>query len=68
MPENWINLYIDGAELYGIFDSLKLIQDRRYAGVMIQTDNLEAIKAIQESSLTNSSSTLIRRIHYLLER
>ncbi|MBA0695832.1 hypothetical protein Goari_002431 [Gossypium aridum] len=35
---------------------------------MIQTDNLEAIKAIQESSLANLSSAFIRCIHYLLER
>ncbi|MBA0823517.1 hypothetical protein Goarm_020244, partial [Gossypium armourianum] len=33
---------------------------------MIQTDSLETVKAIQESSLTNSSSALIRSIHYML--
>ncbi|MBA0757642.1 hypothetical protein Gotri_020726 [Gossypium trilobum] len=39
----------------------------RYDAVMIQIDILEAVKAIQESLLTNSRSVLIRRIHHLLE-
>lgn len=33
---------------------------------MIQTDSLEAVKIIQDSSLTISNSTFIRRIHHLL--
>ncbi|MBA0838759.1 hypothetical protein Goarm_004553 [Gossypium armourianum] len=36
--------------------------DRGYDHVLIQTDNLEAIKAIQESPIGGSSSTLIRKI------
>ncbi|MBA0586918.1 hypothetical protein Gorai_000059, partial [Gossypium raimondii] len=54
------------AELWGILDGLTLIHDRQYAGVMIQTDNLEAVKIIQDSSLTSSNFVLIRRVHLLL--
>ncbi|MFQ6666422.1 hypothetical protein Gotur_032772, partial [Gossypium turneri] len=38
----------------------------RYDALMIQMDILEAVKAIQESLLTNSRSALIRLIHHLL--
>lgn len=58
--------FILDAELWGILDGLKLIQDKRYAGVIIEMDSLKVIKAIQKSSLMNSSFALIRRIHFLL--
>ncbi|MBA0730446.1 hypothetical protein Golax_022436, partial [Gossypium laxum] len=72
--EEWIMRYnrhlgncsILDAELWGILDRLTLIHDRQYAGMMIQTDNLEAVKIIQDSSLTSSNFVLIRRIHLLL--
>lgn len=35
------------AELWGILDGLKLIQRRGHTKVVIQTDCLEAVKAIQ---------------------
>ncbi|MBA0675854.1 hypothetical protein Goari_017375, partial [Gossypium aridum] len=47
-------------------DGLALIQDRRYTGVMIQMDNIEIVKAIQNSSSTVLNSTLIKQIHQLL--
>ncbi|MBA0808438.1 hypothetical protein Gohar_024178 [Gossypium harknessii] len=37
-------------ELWGILDRLALIQDKQFVGVMIQTDYLKAVKAIQDSS------------------
>ncbi|MBA0557248.1 hypothetical protein Golob_014326 [Gossypium lobatum] len=60
------NCSILDAELWGILDGLTLIHDRQYASVMIQTDNLEAVRIIQDSSLTSSNFVLIRRIHLLL--
>ncbi|MBA0818870.1 hypothetical protein Gohar_021894, partial [Gossypium harknessii] len=50
------------AELWGLLDGLGILMDRGYDHVLIQTDNLEAIKAIQESPIGGSSSTLIRKI------
>ncbi|MBA0579751.1 hypothetical protein Gorai_021997, partial [Gossypium raimondii] len=54
------------AELWGILDSLALVQEKQ-GKVLIQTDSLEAIKAIQDSVLTSSRSTLIKWIHHLLK-
>ncbi|KAH1121285.1 hypothetical protein J1N35_004445 [Gossypium stocksii] len=53
-------------ELWGIFNGLTLIHDNRYKGVMIQTYSLEAIKIIQDSSLSSSNYALIRRVYLLL--
>ncbi|KAH1064862.1 hypothetical protein J1N35_029849 [Gossypium stocksii] len=53
-------------ELWRILDGLALIQNMCYDRVLIQIDSLEMVKAIQDSSLSNSNSTLIRRIHHLL--
>ncbi|MBA0660059.1 hypothetical protein Goklo_012113, partial [Gossypium klotzschianum] len=55
------------AELWGILDGLSLIHDSSFAGVMMQTDNLEVVKAIQETSSSILNSALISRIHHLLE-
>ncbi|MBA0612531.1 hypothetical protein Godav_013127 [Gossypium davidsonii] len=57
--EEWImgyNRYLGkcsvfDAELWGILDGLALIQYRRYDGVMIQTDSLEVVKAIQDTKI-----------------
>ncbi|MBA0845216.1 hypothetical protein Goarm_022906 [Gossypium armourianum] len=54
-------------ELWGILDGLKLILDKRFERVSIQTVNLEAVNAIQDGSSENSNSTLVRRIHLLLK-
>ncbi|KAH1045874.1 hypothetical protein J1N35_036658 [Gossypium stocksii] len=37
-----------------------------YDNVLIQTDSLEVVKAIQENLSNGSNSTLVRRIHSLL--
>ncbi|MBA0549533.1 hypothetical protein Golob_020558, partial [Gossypium lobatum] len=55
------------AELWGILDSLALVQEKQGNKVLIQTDSLEAIKAIQDSILMSSSSTFIKWIHHLLK-
>ncbi|MBA0605953.1 hypothetical protein Godav_018480, partial [Gossypium davidsonii] len=55
------------AELWGILDSLALVQEKQGNKVLIQTNSLEAIKAIQDSVLTSSRSTLIKWIHHLLK-
>lgn len=54
------------AELWGILDELSLIQDRCFEGVMIQANSLDVIKVIWESFLTNSNTTIIRRIQQFL--
>ncbi|MFQ6635472.1 hypothetical protein Gotur_012442 [Gossypium turneri] len=51
------------AELWVVLDGLALIHKGRYDGVLIQTDSLEVVKAIQDSSPSSSNSTLIRRIN-----
>ncbi|MBA0566461.1 hypothetical protein Golob_011274, partial [Gossypium lobatum] len=53
-------------ELWGVLDELALIHKRHYVGVLIQTDSLEVIKAIKDSSFSRSNSALIRHIHHLL--
>ncbi|KAH1083027.1 hypothetical protein J1N35_022788 [Gossypium stocksii] len=54
------------AELRGILDGLAVIHSMRREGVLMQTDSLEVVKAIQDSSFSSSNSALIRRIHHLL--
>ncbi|MBA0813945.1 hypothetical protein Gohar_027759, partial [Gossypium harknessii] len=51
-----------------IFNDLVLLIDRGYDNVLIQTDNLEAVKVIQERPPNGSKSTLIKRIHQLLSQ
>ncbi|MBA0777381.1 hypothetical protein Gotri_005401, partial [Gossypium trilobum] len=41
------------AELWGILDGLGILMDRGYDHVLIQNDNLEAIKAIQDPSISH---------------
>ncbi|KAG8500258.1 hypothetical protein CXB51_003628 [Gossypium anomalum] len=45
-------------ELWSILDGLTLVQNRSYDGVEIQSDNVKAVKAIQDSSPTSSNSAL----------
>ncbi|KAH1107228.1 hypothetical protein J1N35_010996 [Gossypium stocksii] len=54
------------AELWGILDGLNLILNRRFVRVLIQTDSIEAINAIQEGASGTSNSTLVKRIHLIL--
>ncbi|MBA0794645.1 hypothetical protein Gohar_018954 [Gossypium harknessii] len=54
--------------MWGILDDLVLLIDCGYDNVFIQTDNLEAVKAIKEMPSNGSNSALIRRIHQLLTR
>ncbi|MFQ6661951.1 hypothetical protein Gotur_029946, partial [Gossypium turneri] len=56
-----------GASRITMGDSLALVQEKQGNKVLIQTDSLEAIKAIQDSVLTSSRSTLIKWIHHLLK-
>ncbi|MBA0655700.1 hypothetical protein Goklo_008154, partial [Gossypium klotzschianum] len=42
------NCSVFDAELWGILDGLALLMDRGYDNVLIQTDNLEAAKTIQD--------------------
>ncbi|MFQ6648760.1 hypothetical protein Gotur_020901 [Gossypium turneri] len=44
------------AKLWSILDGLTLIQNRSYDGVKIQSDNVKAVKAIQDSSPTSLPS------------
>lgn len=52
--------------ILGILDGLKLIQRRGHDKVMIQSNNLEVLKAIHGSALKTSNSALIRRMHCIL--
>ncbi|KAH1055550.1 hypothetical protein J1N35_033615 [Gossypium stocksii] len=53
---------IFNAELWGILEGLRLIQIRVHDKVIIQSDSLEVVKAILESTSIKSNSALIRRI------
>ncbi|MBA0549812.1 hypothetical protein Golob_020821 [Gossypium lobatum] len=58
---------IFNVELWGILDGLLLLQNRRCDKVLIRTNNMEVIQAIQEAFTLTSFSTLISRIHQLLQ-
>ncbi|XP_017604367.1 uncharacterized protein LOC108451147 [Gossypium arboreum] len=55
------------AELWGILDGLNLILDRRFERLLIQTDIIEVVNAIQESSSRNSNFAIFRRFHLILK-
>ncbi|MBA0592141.1 hypothetical protein Gorai_009128, partial [Gossypium raimondii] len=44
------NCSVFDAELWGILDGLALLMERGYDNVLIQTDNLEVAKTIQDGS------------------
>ncbi|KAK5839466.1 hypothetical protein PVK06_008260 [Gossypium arboreum] len=50
------------AELWGILDGLRILKTREYNGVVIKTNNQEAIWVIQELFTKISPFALIRRI------
>ncbi|MBA0721380.1 hypothetical protein Golax_008926, partial [Gossypium laxum] len=54
------------AELWGSLDGLVLLQQQGYNKIMIHSDSLQVIKGIYDSSLVDSNSALIRRIHQIL--
>ncbi|XP_016752842.1 uncharacterized protein [Gossypium hirsutum] len=54
--------------LWGIFDCLKLIHRRGEVNVVIQSDSLEAVKAIRGSVLKSSHSALIKKIQRILSQ
>ncbi|MBA0873333.1 hypothetical protein Goshw_000925, partial [Gossypium schwendimanii] len=56
------------AELWGILEGLKLIQRGGYDKMIIQSDSLEVVKAIQRSFFNSSNSALIRRIQRILSQ
>ncbi|KAH1115159.1 hypothetical protein J1N35_008537 [Gossypium stocksii] len=62
------NYLILNVELWGILDGLELIQCRGNAKVVIQSDSLEAVKAIHENAWKTSHSALLRRIHRILSQ
>lgn len=57
--DRWVQLL----DCFGI----TLIHERGYQKIVIHTDNLEVIKVIQDDCLTNSCSTLLRRIRMSLK-
>ncbi|MBA0662572.1 hypothetical protein Goklo_006668 [Gossypium klotzschianum] len=48
-------------------NNLTLIQRKEHKKVLINIDNLEAVKALQDIHMTELTSTLIRRIHMILQ-
>lgn len=60
------NCTVVEAELGGILDGLNLLLDRSFEKVIIQTDSLEAVNAIQEGSSGISNCTLVRKVHFTL--
>ncbi|MBA0590214.1 hypothetical protein Gorai_018929, partial [Gossypium raimondii] len=60
------NCTISKCELWGILGGVKLISNHCVERVLIQIDCLEAVNAIQEGSIRDSNSALIRKIHQLL--
>lgn len=73
--EGWIldfSIYLGSctvidAKFWGILDDLKPIQDQGYKRVLIQTDSLEVVNAIQDYSFRGSNFALVRKIHQLLK-
>ncbi|MBA0612411.1 hypothetical protein Godav_013012, partial [Gossypium davidsonii] len=55
------------AELWGILYDLTLIQREGHKKVLIDTNNLKAVEALQDVHLTKLTSVLIRRMHMTLQ-
>ncbi|MFQ6651330.1 hypothetical protein Gotur_023689 [Gossypium turneri] len=60
MTDNWIHLYTTGVVKMDV--GFAVVRE-----VVIHTDNLQIVKAIQNVHLIDSSSTLLRRIHASLQ-
>ncbi|MBA0854012.1 hypothetical protein Goshw_024923, partial [Gossypium schwendimanii] len=54
-------------ELWRILDRLVFIQREGHKRVLIHTDNLEAVKAVQDIHSTEANSALVKRIHMTLQ-
>ncbi|MBA0746296.1 hypothetical protein Gogos_008830, partial [Gossypium gossypioides] len=54
------------AELWAIFNGLTLILDWRHDKVLMNTDSMETVRAIQDTCFRDSNSALIKRIQQLL--
>ncbi|KAE8731150.1 hypothetical protein F3Y22_tig00002840pilonHSYRG00476 [Hibiscus syriacus] len=50
------------AELWGIFEGLRLAQNLGMENMIIQTDSVQAIKSLEDPSAANSSLALVRAI------
>ncbi|MBA0881047.1 hypothetical protein Goshw_027993 [Gossypium schwendimanii] len=74
MGNTWTHLFIDGAvaigdgsaSTRGILDGLLVVLNKGFKRVTIQSDNLDVVKALQESWLTDSSITVLRRVRRIL--
>ncbi|KAK5820130.1 hypothetical protein PVK06_025176 [Gossypium arboreum] len=55
------------ADLWGILDSLLLLQNRHCDKVLIRTDSMEVLQAIHGAFSLTYFSALIRHIHKLLQ-
>ncbi|KAK5785332.1 hypothetical protein PVK06_039904 [Gossypium arboreum] len=72
--EDWIfgynrhlrKCYIFNAELWEILEGLRLIQQRVHDEVIIQSDTMEVVKAILDSTSSEANSMLSRRIQSIL--
>ncbi|MBA0699124.1 hypothetical protein Goari_000787, partial [Gossypium aridum] len=56
------------AELWGILDGLTCLVDRGYDNIIIQSNNLDVVKNIQEGLVEGTNSALVRIIHQMLLR
>lgn len=55
------------AKLQGILNDLTLITERGHKNILVHTDSLKVIIAVQTGHLESSPSTLVRRIHLYLQ-
>ncbi|KAA3458339.1 reverse transcriptase [Gossypium australe] len=54
------------AELWGILDGVLILKNNGYKRIIINTDNLEVVKALTTEDMTDTGNTLIRRIKRFL--
>ncbi|MBA0634845.1 hypothetical protein Godav_029277, partial [Gossypium davidsonii] len=62
----WRTVKMDNGSL-GILDGLVFIQREGHKRVLIHTDNLEAVKALQDIHSTEANSALVKRIHMTVQ-
>ncbi|MBA0640623.1 hypothetical protein Goklo_023537, partial [Gossypium klotzschianum] len=55
------------AELWGVIDGLILLERQGFNKVLINTNNLEVVNALQDRQLADSSSILLRKINRILK-
>ncbi|MBA0766230.1 hypothetical protein Gotri_015291 [Gossypium trilobum] len=66
MSNSWVYLNTDGS--VRIDEGFAAAGDRCFQNVLIQTDSIEAIKAIMEDDTGIPNSTIIRIIHQTLKK